>query len=86
MTAYFIGLFWYRFSDYWQGIISPEVPENKYFVVYFGLRKQTYKVPPDSHFTLSDTDEEILKQQTFARMLFEGEDWDMPRNNIRYLY
>jgi hypothetical protein len=38
MTAYFIGLFWYRFSDYWQGILAPEVPEDKYFVVYFGLR------------------------------------------------
>ena len=38
ITTYFLGLLWYRFSDYWQQLMLPDQPETSYFVYFFGLR------------------------------------------------
>ena len=39
VTTYFLGLLWYRFSDNWQKMLIPDEPEERYWVVYFGLRE-----------------------------------------------
>lgn len=43
ITTYFLGLLWYRFSDHWQGQLFPEESEEKYWVVFFDLRRPSYE-------------------------------------------
>lgn len=43
VATYFIGLLWYRFSDQWQAKIFPEESEERYWVVYFSLRRPSYE-------------------------------------------
>lgn len=74
VTTYFLALLWYRFSDNWQSYLIQSDNDDKYFVVVFGLRPPSYKVDADSPFAFSDTQ----RFDTMNRMLFDGEDWDMP--------
>ena len=48
VTTYFLALLWYRFSDNWQKLLDPTTTDDKYFVVYFGLRPPNYTMPLDS--------------------------------------
>jgi hypothetical protein len=49
IATYFLALLWYRFSDYWQSYITvdPEMVEEDYFVVVFGLRPLSFAVDND---------------------------------------
>ena len=42
LTTYILGLIWYRFSDYFQGLFGNE-PEERFWVVEFNLRGPTYE-------------------------------------------
>lgn len=44
MTTYLLGLTWYRFSDHWQAYLTPDEPEERFFVVYFGLRPKKHSL------------------------------------------
>ena len=52
VTTYLLALLWYRFSDYWQWKLLGETDVDNFFVVVFGLRPESYAVPPDSVWSL----------------------------------
>jgi hypothetical protein len=59
--------------------LSPDEPEENYFVVRFGLRPLTYEIDTNSSFAFP----EDIKFQTnkLKRYLFESDDWDMPHED-----
>lgn len=76
VTTYFIGLLWYRFSDNWQKYLSyDEGDDEKYFVVFFGLRPPSFKIDADSEWALTHNK---TMAADLDRRLFEGKDWDLP--------
>lgn len=78
MTTYFLALLWYRFSDYWQMFLDDETEDN-YFVVVYGLRPPSYTFDTNSTFHMQDAIG--IRTNRLNRILFEGDDWDMPKTD-----
>jgi hypothetical protein len=70
-----LGLLWYRFSDEWQKILSPQESSENYWVNVFNLRPPSYEVTRESAFTFDQNTESL---NSLKRVLFRGEDWDFP--------
>lgn len=79
VTTYFLALLWYRFSDYLQQFLGFGESEEDYFVVVFNLRPPTY-FAETSRWIFNSTDSIGKPLDGVQRMLYEGDEWNMPES------
>ena len=93
VTTYFLGLLWYRFSDSWQKTLIPDEPEERYWVVFFGLRAakmDLFEYPSETalsgEFVPGGSLEITNDESVDGRRMFGGKEYginnDLPLNQI----